>query len=228
MLSPLGVRVVRQLDHCKCGYLEISRFNKTQVWDRLFPYYLQISSSNKMDSVGARKGLAGIMHHRCPMRGSVAMLGLQFSYRYLTLLEELPTIENWLELMHKHPLIQLQSGRAAKVTEFNDKFKEELEHIQARSPNFTLHGIRNQCIGEGKEDPLMRGDALQNGAGHSTGSHFDNYRGYATRTVRARGMLHTQRSYASLLRPAQVFGDVMDAAACWVLWHEDRGPVRVR
>ena len=79
--------------------------------------------------------------------------------------------------MHRRPLIRLQSGKAAHVTDFNSRLAQDLELIGAKHSGFTLHGIRNQRIGEAREDPNMRGDSIMNGAGHSTGSHFDNYKG---------------------------------------------------
>lgn len=158
-----------QLDDLKWGYLEVTRFTSHQVWDGIFPPYLALRSSSKGDIVGARKHLAGILNHRDPMRGAIPMLGLYFAYQFFTLQEDLPSLENWLDTMHKRPLIRLQNGRAAHTTDFNDRLKQDLELIGAKYSNFTLHGIRNQRIGEAHEDPNMRGDAILNGVGHSTG-----------------------------------------------------------
>ena len=136
----------------------------------MLPPYLALRSSSKGDVVGARKHLAGIMHHRDPMKGAIPMLGLYFSYQFFTLQDELPSLGNWLETMHQRPLIRLQSGKAAHATDFNDRLRQDLELIGAKHSDFTLHGIRNQRIGEAHEDPNMRLDAIQNGAGHSTGA----------------------------------------------------------
>lgn len=155
----------------------MTRFSKHQVWDRVLPSYLALRSSSKGDAVDARKHLAGVMQHRDPMRGSIPMLGLYFAYQFFDLQDELPSMENWLQSMHRRPLIRLQSGRAAHVTDFNTKLSQDLELIGAKHSGFTLHGIRNQRIGEAKEDPKARGESIMNGAGHSTGSHFDNYKG---------------------------------------------------
>ena len=74
-----------QLDDLKWGYLEITRFTKHQLWDRILPSYLRVSSSGKMDEVGERKHLAGIFNHRDPMRGALPMTGLYFAYQFFTL-----------------------------------------------------------------------------------------------------------------------------------------------
>ena len=79
------VRCGRQLDDLKWGYLEMTRFSKHQVWDRVLPSYLALRSSGKGDAIDARKHLAGIMQHRDPMRGAIPMLGLYFAYQLFDL-----------------------------------------------------------------------------------------------------------------------------------------------
>ena len=63
--------------------------------------------------------------------------------------QPLPSLNDWLETMHRRPLIRTQKGAAAKVTEFNDCLKHDLELIGVKHLKFTLHAIRNQDIGEG-------------------------------------------------------------------------------
>lgn len=166
-----------QLDDLKWGYLEMTRFSSYQVWDNVLPPYLALRSSSKGDDVGGRKHLAGVMHHRDPMRCAITMIGMNFSYQFFVLQIQLPSADTWLESMHKIPLIRLQSGRGVHTTEYNSFLRQDLELIGAKYSDFTLHGIRNQRIGEAHEDPNMRGDAIMNGVGHSTGSHFDSYKG---------------------------------------------------
>ena len=79
------VRYGPQLDDLKWGYLEMTRFSKHQVWDRVLPSYLALRSSGKGDAVDARKHLAGIMQHRDPMRAAIPMLGLYFAYQFFDL-----------------------------------------------------------------------------------------------------------------------------------------------
>jgi hypothetical protein len=168
---------VSQLDDLKLGYLEMTRFSSFQVWDNVLAPYLALWSSSKGEEVGGRKHLAGIMHHRDPMRCALCMIGLYFAYQFFELQLELPSLDKWLETMHQRPLICLQCGRKVHTTEYNALLRQDLELIGAKYSDFTLHGIRNQRIGEAHEDPNMRGDAIMNGVGHSTGSHFDNYKG---------------------------------------------------
>ena len=155
----------------------MTRFSSYQVWDNVLPPYLALRSSSKGDDVGGRKHLAGVMHHRDPMRCAISMIGMNFAYQFFELQIELPSLDQWLETMHKIPLIRLRSGRGVHTTEYNSFLRQDLELIGAKYSDFTLHGIRNQRIGEAHEDPNMRGDAIMNGVGHSTGSHFDNYKG---------------------------------------------------
>lgn len=155
----------------------MTRFSSYQVWDNVLPPYLALRSSSKGDEVGGRKHLAGIMHNRDPMRCALCTLGMNFAYLFFDLQIELPSVATWLDTMHKRPLIRLQCGRKAHTTEFNTLLHQDLELIGAKHSGFTLHGIRNQRIGEAHEDPNMRGDAIRNGVGHSTGSHFDSYKG---------------------------------------------------
>lgn len=157
--------------------MEVTRFTKHQVWEGVLPSYLALRTAGKMDGVGERKHLAGIMQHRDPMRAALPMLGLYLCYQLLTLQWEVPTMDTWLEKMHRRPLICLQSGKGAHVTDYNDRLKEELRLVGARHADFTLHGIRNQLNGEAHEDPSMRIDSIMNGLGHSTGSHFEHYKG---------------------------------------------------
>ena len=86
-------------------------------------------------------------------------------------------MDKWLETMHRQPLIRLQSGAAAHVTDFNDRLKQELELIGAKHSGFTLHAIRNQDIAEAHEDPNMRNDSISLGVGHSS-CHTNNYKGW--------------------------------------------------
>ena len=117
------------------------------------------------------------MHHRDPMRCAISMIGMNFAYQFFELQIQLPSVDAWLQTMHRIPLIRLQSGGRVHTTEYNSFLRQDLELIGAKYSEFTLHGIRNQRIGEAHEDPNMRGDAIMNGVGHSTGSHFDNYKG---------------------------------------------------
>lgn len=109
-----------------------------------------------------------------PCRCPIATLGLYLAYQFLTLKEELPKLDDWLDSMHKRPLIRQQRGGAAAVTDFNPKLKEELALIGADT-SFTFHCIRDQRIAEAGE----RGDdpaTIHAGAGHSTGAHDKSYR----------------------------------------------------
>jgi hypothetical protein len=80
--------------------------------------------------------------------------------------------------MHRQPLIRLQSGAAAHVTDFNDRLRQDLDLIGAKHSGFTLHAIRNQDIAEAHEDPNMRNDSISLGVGHSS-CHTNNYKGCA-------------------------------------------------
>ena len=106
----LGQRCLN-LDDLKWGYMEMTRFSRHQVWEGVLPPYLALRTSSKGDAVGKRKHLAGILHNRDPMRDAIAMLGLYFAYQLFTLQDSLPSIESWLETMHRRPLIRLQSGK---------------------------------------------------------------------------------------------------------------------
>ena len=72
-----------QLDDLKWGNLEISRFTFHQVWENVKPFRLLLRTAAKGDGVGARKHLAGIMHHRDPLRNAMFILGLYFAYQFL-------------------------------------------------------------------------------------------------------------------------------------------------
>jgi hypothetical protein len=73
------------LDDLKWGYLEMDRFTWHQVWQGIKPFYLRLVSSGKMDAVGERKHLAGILNGRDPMRSALAMLGMYFAYLFFDL-----------------------------------------------------------------------------------------------------------------------------------------------
>ena len=73
---------------------------------------------------------------------------MDFAYKFFDLQISLPSMDKWLESMHQQPLIRLQSGGAVHVTDFNDRLKQDLQVIDAKYATFTLHGIRNQDIGE--------------------------------------------------------------------------------
>ena len=79
--------------------------------------------------------------------------------------------------MHERPVIRMQGGGKARATTYNEKLREDLELIDVRHPKFTMHGFRNMAIAQSREDPTMAGDAIQNGAGHTTGAHFQHYDG---------------------------------------------------
>jgi hypothetical protein len=63
----------------------MDRFTWHQVWETIKPFYLRLVSSGKMDAVGERKHLAGILNGRDPMRAAVPMLGMYFAYLFFDL-----------------------------------------------------------------------------------------------------------------------------------------------
>ena len=155
------------LDDLTHGFLSLTRWN-AETWLKVKPLVLQLASGAKGDSVNATKHLSQIMHHRDPMRCSIAMLGLYFAYQFFQLQDELPTMDDWLsDKMHRRPLIRQQTGSGATVTEFNSRLRQDLVQIEADSA-FTFHCIRDMRIAEAGE----RGDSqfgIYHGSGHSYG-----------------------------------------------------------
>ena len=167
----------------KWGYLDISKFNKHQVWDGIKPFFLTATSKCKGDKVDGAKHLASVMHHRDPMRCSIAALGLYFAFQFFTNQEALPESSDCLNTMHRRPLVRNQSGKAVNVADFNAKLKQDLAIIGA-DPNFTFHCIRNLLAAEMGENSVNQEDKTVTSIGHvNTGSHYKSYRAFNAQAV---------------------------------------------
>jgi len=164
------------IDHLMHGYLDMDRFKKIEVWDGVKPLYMTMKTPAKHDKANGAKHLLEMMHHRCPLRCPIAMLGLYFAYQFLQKKETLPTMEDWLsETMHKRPFIRLQSGAGASVTSFNGTVRENLALIGGPS-RFTFKCLRNMGIAEAGEDWNMDRSKIVAGVSHAV--HDTKYRSF--------------------------------------------------
>lgn len=147
------------------------------MWEGVKIFYISMKTRGKGHEIDASLHQSGITHARDPMRCPVAMLGLYFIFRLFVLNERCPRLGDFVESLHKVPLIRQSSGKKASVTDYNDKLKDYLNLIEAGE--FTMHGWRNQRIKEAGEDPESVRDNIKQGAGHGVkkGSHENNYSG---------------------------------------------------
>ena len=155
------------IDALHHGFLSVTRWN-AQTWERVTPLVLQLALDSKGDAVDGVMHRQDVMHHRCPARDPISALGHYFAFQFLVAQTGLPDgVDDWLEGMHRRPLLRTLSGGAACVTEFNAELRKYLEEVGADA-SITFHFFRDVRIAEAGERGDQQHDIVS-GAGHSLG-----------------------------------------------------------